>query len=235
MTIINSVVQGEAAYILTDMAWIDARTGRLLAIDSKFIGGLHFPWVVAVTGSSYLRELAYQLEWRQPRNAKELHDMLPLVLHGTRSLLVGDEYQNFTMAIRAAVWCEHTQRARVFHLDFDPERCALWGITPGEVCEAMVLIPGGDEIIGELGSLDISAEAVMDDRRFNMERDGVALVAAQRQAIRVPLRSRADLQTRRPLALIGGGVQLARVTKSDVAIKTLHRWTEDRPGELITP
>lgn len=226
MTIINSFVQGNRAYLLTDMAWIDYRDGRVLACDSKFLRGVNFPWAIAVTGDAYLEPLLAQLNWLQPGNAMQMAEALPKAMNAVR-VLCGDP--TFTMAIRLAAWCRQTRRPRVFHIDSDADRAAAFGIEPWEVVEPVVLIPG-DGIADWLPDVSCEPQAVMDPRQFDPRRDGVRIVAAQREHVRFPRKGGTE-----PMALIGCGVQLASVGKRGVTIETLHTWEEDRVGEFIAP
>lgn len=226
MTIINSLVQGDRAYLLTDMAWTETATGRIYANSSKLVLGHNFPWAIAVTGDAYHFELANQISWRAPANAREMVEALPLLLRGLQTLSANP---TFTMALRLAAWCDETGRARVFHVDMDAERCALWGITPWQVVEAPVLIPG-EGIVAALPDIDLSPEALQDASRFDPERDGVQIVAAQRQHVRFPPKGRSE-----PMVLMGCGVELATIGRTGVSTKVLHTWPEDRIGELILP
>jgi hypothetical protein len=227
MTIINSLVQGEKAYLLADMAWIDQATGRLIACQSKFLVGTNFPWAIAVTGDGYTGELMNQINWRAPQNAEELAEGLPLLLRGLQGLSLDP---GFTMALRLAAWCERTATARIFHVDMDAARCARFGIEPWEVVEAYVLIPG-DNIAEALPDIRLDDPlSLMDPSAFDPEKDGLRIVAAQRDNIRFPLKGKG-----KPMSLIGGGAQLACVSRDGVDVKTLHVWSEDRVGELINP
>jgi hypothetical protein len=230
MTIINSVVQGENAYLITDAAFTDWRDGRILHNGCKFITGNQFPWAMAVTGSAQLPDLVAQVVYRNPRNAKEMVECLPDLLRGVQALRLGDEYDRFTMALRVAAWCEHTSKARVFHIDMDAGRCERWGIAPWEVVEADVFILGTESapLIRDRGWDE--PERVTDPSQFDPVRDGVTLVGWQRDLERWKIHPEGP-----PLALIGGGVQIARVNREGVAIKTAHVWPEDKVGQIIEP
>lgn len=225
MTIINSFVQGARAYLLTDMAWIDRATGKVLVCASKFIQGTNFPWAAAATGDAHLIELLNQLSWCAPSNADEMAECLPRALRGVQAVSADPA---FTMAVRLAAWCGRTRSARCFHIDSDSARAAAFGIDAWTVVEPQVLIPG-DSIVSALPDLPLQdPAAIMDRRRFDPARDGRRVVAAQREHVRFPLKGQSE-----PMALIGCGAQLACISRKGVTIRTLRTWPEDRPGELI--
>jgi hypothetical protein len=228
MTIINSFVQGEIAYLLTDMAWFDQTDGRVLANECKFLVGRDFPWALSVTGDGHLRELCAQIGHWAPPNAEAFAEFLPQLLRAAQAMSLDAD---FTMDLRLATWCEEAKAPKIFHIGTDPHRCALMGIKPWLVYPTTVMVPGDGPVVAALPDIDFSTPATFTDpATFDPERDGVRLVAAQREQIRRPVK-----YGRKPLTLIGGGVQLACVSQSGVEVKTLHRWKEDRVGHVIAP
>ncbi len=233
MTIINSFVQADHAYLLTDTAWLHNQTGRVLYNESKLIKGEAFPWVIAPTGDAYVAELVMQFNLRMPQSAKDIVEALPDILREIRSYY---DDPTFTMGVRLAAWCQHTERVRIFHIDTDPGRCAFFDIEPYEVVEAFCIVPLScdpvkplDHITPELG-IDISPEAMMNSARFDARRDGLRLIDAQRRHFRNPVKGGTEA-----IPVIGGRAELACVTRDGVTIETLHTWAYDRVGEVLAP
>ncbi|GGC23016.1 hypothetical protein GCM10011371_08380 [Novosphingobium marinum] len=232
MTVINSFVQGDRAYLLTDTAWLESGSGKLLMSHSKIIEGGAFPWALALTGDAHLYIVRALIEERRPRSAREFVETLPATIAEVRDAV---RDPTFTMGVRLAAWCEDTGKARIFHLDTDADRCAFLGIDPWEVCEIFAFAPLStdhanpvDRITAEVGK-DITPEVLTDPGRFDPEADGLRLIEAQRRHLRFPVKGS------EPVAVIGGSAQLTCVSREGVASKILRIWGGDEVGEVLRP
>src|SRR3546814_12797175 len=75
MTVLNGCIQGKRAYIITDTAWLK-EDGSVVALGSKFIKGMAFPFLIALTRNANPFTLLQKIEGWRPRNGGELVEVL---------------------------------------------------------------------------------------------------------------------------------------------------------------
>ncbi|MBX3580032.1 MAG: hypothetical protein KF723_22740 [Rhizobiaceae bacterium] len=71
-----------------------------------------------------------------------------------------------------------------------------------------------------------------DPERLDPVADGIAVMQAQRHTV-FPLTD--DEGNTRNLFVVGGSIIATRITEDGLTQSVIHRWAEDRVGELITP
>lgn len=231
MTAANAFVQERAAYLLTDMALTDHVSGQLLAVDSKFIRGLApYPWGLAVTGNVGPHSVLQAIDALNPVTPEQMFERLPEIVQmaadiAEREFALIDSSIRPKLAVTVAMWSFRQKGPIVAACDLDGSTYPFFEpLTP---FSARGIISGGADMMSLLGR---EQREICDHRRFDPRVDGVALIAAQRAALKWSYAPGAAEAYR-----VGGGVQLMRVGKRGVTIETLHTWAEDRVGELILP
>jgi hypothetical protein len=228
MTVINACIQGRAAYLITDMAWTDQDTGIVEHITSKFIVGHDFHWGLAATGNASYAAILYQISVHEPRNAAQMLECLPKVIATLAEEAKRIGFTTFKCALTVAMWSKKDRQPVIAVIDADGSVFDM--IEPMTVaCVGSYIAGGGME---GFGPEDVKRRwpDIKDAALFDVERDGVALVAEQRSTFKW-----AHVDGAAAAHRAGGGVQLMRVGKRGVTIKTLHTWPEDRVGHLICP
>jgi hypothetical protein len=206
------------------MACTDCATGRVIWVDSKFIKGVEpFPWGAAITGNINPHAVLAAIERHNPVTPTAMFEEMPAILSTVAGMAAAEGLMSPQCAIAMAVYSRRKKRVAVMACDMD-------GSVYGHMMPPMTSFSTWGIFAGAASPADILGREVdpLDPTSFDPERDGVELVSVQRRRTAWAPRPGDAIAHR-----IGGGVQLMRVNKRGVSIKTLHTWDEDRPGELI--
>lgn len=229
MTIANALVQGGKVYLYADTAYIDTRTGNVIAFLPKIYAGSHFPWAVAVTtASGDPLDMAHAIETLDTaRNVAGLLKALPRALRVYEERCF--EKGNKDQGLRLLVGCWDTRRraARLFVLTNMPDGVhdALGGEV-GQVMEIFFFFGSHltpEQLLGRVADPRNPAE-------FDADEDGLRVMeAARRQPIKAAVQSAGFAGYG-----IGGEAEQVIVSRRGVKSFSLQQWG-DRVGERIDP
>jgi len=220
VTAVVSMIQGDRAYLLVDTAWT-ADDGRLMALSPKMIQGTGFPWAIAISGNLHPSALITEISRVEPKNARQLANALPRVLRRTteKAAEIG---QPLSIGLTLAAWSGKAKRPAIIIVDNDGGHFGAFTqpFEPVEVDWTCGTEPA--DILGREVSLS-------DPASFAPRTDGIALMDGLRRRHAWAWREGAAVAHR-----IGGGLQLATITKRGVTVEDLRDW-QDKLGKLIDP
>ncbi|MGB3792170.1 MAG: hypothetical protein WA978_05455 [Sphingopyxis granuli] len=174
--------------------------------------------MIAMTGNPNPFTLGRLIDEASPRNGTSLLAMLPGAL-----LSMADGSPELDCGFIIATWSKRHGRP-MLHLLANTDTHWPGVLTPFEPYFIEHVIGGAITADDALGRrVDVA-----DPRSFDIVRDGKALVEAQRRAHRFE-------HLGPPAYRIGGGVEVATLTRKKAAIRRIHTWPSDRIGELINP
>jgi hypothetical protein len=207
----NIFTQGDAAYILTDGAFYDA-DGVIEAIESKFISSNRLRLAIASTGArcidhwpETLKKIPTQEEFFQhlAELAERARDQWQQVVGSEQIVsfqLFVAAHSKRTNAPTLAIYATHQGPASSY-------RQGLHRVVTHQAPQLPAPFPTADDLL--------------DPGRFNVNRDSVPLLEAQR-TVRWPDGALG----------VGGFVELTRLDRTGVKRRILHRWP-DQVGHKI--
>lgn len=217
MTILNAVIQGPRAYIITDQAWM-APDGTLAGVASKFITGTSYPLLMAVTGNMHPVGLAAYINKAPARSGRQLVEALPGIL---RSAVA--EAPELDAGIAMAIWDKRIGQPLIYVTATTDNQF------PGTVAPFEIVA-----LDGFWGGTLTPTEAlgrpvdIRDPQSFDAYTDGADFVEAQRKAHRFENQGA-------PAYRIGGGVEVGTLTRKGATLRTVREWPGDTVGQLIEP
>jgi hypothetical protein len=214
MTMVNGVIQGDAAYLYADTAFFDPATGRVLAYDCKILRGTGaLPWAVGVTflGNYRANDVLHKLN---AERVDDLVEQLPGVIAAFRAKSAECGAPKTIVRLLLAAWDEECGQPRLFVAGD-----ALQGFTRSEWCP-----PGVTELSYFTGSeSDFShhwrGQTPCDLDAFDVERDAIALFEEARLLPYKP-----DDQDMALGTYIGGALQMTTISRDGVKAVVLRDW-----------
>lgn len=230
MTAMTLIVQSKrrAAYLIGDSAITDTG-GRVLALQSKLIQLARFPAVIGITGSVDTFALGAELHAADPRNLTGLIRVLPGCLR--RAI---DRTQTACLTpsttivglLKVAAWSARAARPIGYVLCSDPALAAAMGGAEWQVYEATSSLSAAEAPAHLFQKLTDCENPAL----FDPELQAFDLVQYEREASQLCMTPGAAGDVYR----IGGGVQLAKVTRRGVSITPMGEWP-DQVGTMIDP
>lgn len=215
MTLVAATIQGKRAYLYGDRAWVDDRTGVMVADETKLFVGQRFPFVVgsSMTGAHAI-DLCHAITKLDVKNVRSLIAALPLALQEFQRRT--SDKPNAGLRLVVACWDARLQKPRILAATTMLDGLEAWGPT-GSVVEFesyFGLTQSPSELLGRVCD-------PRDPKSFDPDEGAVAIFeAARRQPVRNAI-------TGLEYHGIGGGIDQAVVTKRGVTTYGLQDWPDE--------